>query len=265
MKIYILRNPFIDPYIDEYVRNAEYFLKQRGYTLEWVSECSDVQNKSAGIVFFFWTSFQQPLVTFPEHMYVLINTEQLTRPDQLKRVQTYLTDFPNMLYADYSTANLKILQTDRKCGHLPFVYHPVYAEKRPLPKHIALLFYGAMSDYRQEICIRHKATVVSTFGSARDRMIRLSKCVLNAHYNPSYQVFESMRIHHAIYLGTPVFLGDESLEEELVLSETAKKYLLKSPEVPPLSPLDPAEETEIGRRAIDTFISCLSLPTPTAP
>lgn len=265
MKIYILRNPYIDPYFDEYVDNMGYHFENRGYTMEKLDDPAYLENAEPSIVLFFWTSWKGDLHVFPQHTYVLVNTEQLTRPDQLKQVQGYLARYPCMLYADYSTANLKIVNTDHPSAHLPFVYRPFYTTFRPLAKQIPLLFYGASSDYRKNLCRQYNATVLALFGSGRDRMIRLSKCVLNIHCTTEYQVFESMRIYHAIYLGTPVFLGDESLEEDLVLSETAKKYLLTSPEVPDLPPLNPTEETEIGRQAIDRFISCLSLPTPTDP
>lgn len=265
MKIHILRNPYIDPYFDEYVDNMEYHFQKRGYTLEKLDNSLCLKNAESSIVLFFWTSWKGDLQVFPQHTYVLVNTEQLTRPDQLKQVEGYLANYPEMLYADYSTANLKIVKTDRRSAHLPFVYRPFYTTFQPLAKCIPLLFYGAPSEYRKKLCSQYKATVLALFGSARDRMIRLAECVLNVHCTPEYQVFESMRIYHAIYLGTPVFLGDESLEEDLVLSETAKTYILKSPQVSKLAPLDPTEETEIGRRAIDLFISRLSLPTPTAP
>lgn len=262
MKIHILRNPYIDPYFDEYVENMGYHFGKRGYTLEKIDNSPCLEHLESSIVFFFWTSWKGNLQTFPQHTYILVNTEQLSRPDQLKQVQGYLANHPEILYADYSTANLKILKADRLSAHLPFVYRPFYTTFQPLAKQIPLLFYGAPSDYRKDLCSKYNATVLALFGSSRDRMIRLSKCVLNVHCTPEYQVFESMRIYHAIYLGTPVFLGDESLEEDLVLSETAKKYILKTPEVPDLPPLNPTEETEIGRRAIDEFISRLSLPIP---
>jgi hypothetical protein len=265
MKIYILRDPFIDPYFDEYVENMGYHFENRGYTLEKIDRPLSLDTKDPSIVLFFWTSWKGDLHVFPQHTYILANTEQLTCPDQMKQVRDYLSRYPRMLYADYSTANLKLLNTDRPSAHLPFVYQPLYASFQPLPKQIPLLFYGTPSDYRKELCSKYGANVVALFGSARDRMIRLSKCVLNIHCTTDYRVFESMRIYHAIYLGTPVFLGDESLEEDLVLSDTAKQYLLTSSEVPTLPPIDPKEETEIGRRAIDSFISRLSLPRPKDP
>lgn len=265
MKIYVLWNPAIEGYFEEYVTNMGYHFKKRGYSIVWVSKSADLESADSGIVLFFWTSFREELKTFPQHTYILVNTEQLSRPDQLEQIRAYLAKHPELLYADYSTANLAVVNTDRPAAHLPFVYHPAYALERSLPKAIPLLFYGLQSDYRKEICSKYGAFVVSKFGRDRDRFIRMSKCVLNAHCDSTYQMFESMRVYHAIYLGTPVFVADSSHPETLILSDTAKKYILSSPNVPDLPPLNPTEELAIGEKAIDDFIFRLSLPTQTGP
>ena len=264
MKIYIVRAPFAHRYIVEYMQNAEYYFNRRGYTYVWLDTLEELPAEPS-IVFFFHTSYTRPLPQQTSHRIFLMNTEQLSNPVMLERMRDLLARHPFAGYVDYSMDNMERLNPACPHGWLPFVYHPSYAEKKPFPRVIPLLFYGWLSDYRKQLCEQYGATYVELYGDERDRKIRMSKCVLNAHFVQNYTIFESMRIHHAIFLGTPVFLPDCEPEKVSCLSDTAKKYLLKTPEVPDLPPLNPAEELERGNQAIDTFISCLSLPTPTAP
>lgn len=259
MRLYIVRAPFAHRYIVEYIHNAEYYL---GAIARWY-DSFDALPAEPGIVMFFYTSFLEPIRGYEAHRVLLVNTEQLTIPTNRMYVEKVLADHPSFSYVDYSMDNLEMLELKCPWAWLPFLYHPRYASVSPLNRIVPLLFYGWLSDYRKRLCDQYQAKHVELYGSERDRMIRMSKCVLNIHFSESHKVFESYRIHHAIFLGTPVFLADCEPERVSCLSDTAKMYLLKSPDVPALPPLNPTDELEIGRRIVATFISRLSLPTQT--
>jgi len=226
MHIALVRTPIVDIYIKEYVESLLYYLGTLGHT-SIVSTWEE--HPIADAYLYFHTAWYCPPPEMPRKV-VLVNVEQLTRPDYSAFTLDLLEKYPNMLYADYSTANLNIVRA--ACGRngfwLPYFYTPQLQCLSSTAKCIDLLFNGSMSDQRKALCDQYGATVLEVFGAARDAAIAQARCVFNCHYSTVYGIFESLRAYHSVYLGVPVFSPDASLPEECYLSPTNRKWLLST-------------------------------------
>lgn len=262
MHFAIVRRREVEPYAIEYYGAIAYYLREAGHE---VTVCIwDTLPETAEVILYFHSGFYG----IPDNVYlrgkhiVLMNTEQLTRKNYLEFTKKMLEVNPQMLYADYSTANLDILEDEFGWRGMWIPYMPIPGT--PIsnePRSTDLLFYGCMSSERAAICRKYGATVLSAFMHERDDAIRKARCVLNCHFNKEYRVFESMRVYQAIYLGTPVFVADESLPESCFLSANNQRYILKTLPVPDdLPPLDFTEEYVRSRIVIRSLLT-LFLPS----
>lgn len=270
MKFFIVRLRQVDAYAIEYYSALTYFLRDAGHKV--VTTTWETLPDTPGIILYFHSGFYgiPDDVNIRGRHIVLMNLEQMTRKNYRDFTIQMLTKYPQMLYADYSTANLDILEKELgwRGIWLPYFHHPQMAPPSTDPRTRDLLFFGCMSHERASICKQYGADVISAFLDERDREVRKSKCVLNCHYSKEYGVFESLRAYHAIYHGTPVFTPDESLPETCFLSASNRAYLLKTLPVPDdLPPLDFTEEHEKARFLVELFIQVFhpSSPTPTDP
>lgn len=257
MHFAIVRLRQVEAYAIEYYNAIAHYLREAGQTVS-ISTWEGLPD-DAHVILFFHTGFYgiPDDVNLRGKHIVLMNLEQLTRKNYLEFTKKMLEVNPQMLYADYSTANLDILESEMGwrgmwVPYMPVPDMPVSTESRSTE----LLFYGCMSHERASICRRYGATTISAFMEERDNAIRKAKCVLNCHFAKDYKVFESLRAYHAIYLGTPVFTADESLPECCFLSGNNQRYLLKTLPVPDdLPPLDFTEEYARSRIVVESLIN----------
>jgi hypothetical protein len=257
MKFVIVRLRQADAYLTEYCAALSYFLVEAGHTVhtstwETIPDYYDV-------VLYFHTGFYgiPDDVNLRGKHIVLINLEQMTRQPYLDFTKSLLKAYPQMLYADYSTANLDILEQELgwRGLWLPYFHSPSMPPPSTDSRTIPLLFFGCMSSGRSQICKQYDATVLHAFADERDAAIRKARCVLNCHYGKDYRVFESLRAYQSVYHGTPVFSADESLPETCFLSAANRAYLLKTLPVPDdLPPLNFDEEHAKARLLVETFI-----------
>lgn len=257
MKFVFVRLRQVDAYIVEYCTALTYFLEEAGHTVH-TSTWETLPDYFDVVLYFHTGFFKIPDdVNLRGKHIVLINLEQLTRRTYLDFTKEMLAEYPQMLYADYSTANLDILEADLgwRGIWLPFFHCPSMPPPSTESRTTPLLFFGSMSSERSQICKQYDATVISAFANERDAAIRTARCVLNCHYWKDYRVFESLRAYNAVYHGTPVFSADESLPETCFLSPTNRAYLLKTLPVPDdLPPLNFDEEHAKARLIVETFI-----------
>lgn len=266
MKFAIVRLRQVDAYAVEYYTALTYFLRDAGHTV--ITTTWDTIPDTIDVALYFHSGFYRipDDVNLRGRHVVLMNLEQLTRKDYLAFTKEMLTKYPQMHYADYSTANLDLMETTLgwRGSWLPYFHHPTMAAASTDPRTTAMLFYGCMSHERASVCKQYGASVITAFTEERDAAIRKAACVLNCHYSKEYGVFESLRAYHAIYHGTPVFTPDESLPETCFLSVSNRAYLLKTLPVPhDLPPLDFTEEHEKARMLVDVFTQVFHPSSPT--
>lgn len=251
VKFAIIRNRNVDRYIIEYVLGILHHINKSGNQAFLTTFDSAKNDYDVGIIVD--TEIQIPEDIDLTKKYVLLNTEQLTRPIIFHHVKSILDKYPSFLYADYSTANIKIMG---KGIWLPYFRNPSIKFDRTKPKIYDKVFIGAKSIERDQICKQYGARFIHAWSTERDNIIQQSNCQLNMHFNNEYNVLETMRIYHSIYLGTPVFILDNSLEEEIFLGKDAQKYMLRTPYVPANLPhLTFEEEDRKAMEIITNFIS----------
>jgi hypothetical protein len=111
---------------------------------------------------------------------------------------------------DYSPVNLAHLGHDR-ASVIPFLYCAELA--RPAAAWApgdALLFYGAITPYRQRVLDELRARgiavdVVFGYGATRDARMLRSRAVLNLHKSEDRSTFEPIRCFYPLINGVPVF------------------------------------------------------------
>jgi hypothetical protein len=269
MKFVIVRHRQVDAYSIEYYTAITYFLREAGHSVihtTWEGIPYDYD-----VVLYFHSGFYSIPEGFDitEGRIVLMNIEQMSRKDYRDFTINLLNKYPNMLYADYSTANIALVE--EQVSHIrgiwmPYFHNPAMKPPSTEPRKTDLLFFGCMSHERASLCKKYGATVITAFMDERDAAIRKAKCILNCHYSKDYKIFESLRAYHSVYLGTPVFTADESYDETCFLSERNQAYLLKALPVPDdLPELDFTEEDRKAKTIISHFINLFrpSSPTPT--
>lgn len=267
MKFAVVRLRQVDAYAIEYYSAITYYLRELGHSVihtTWESLPNDCD-----VILYFHSGMYR----IPEDQeltckqVVLMNIEQLTRKDYLEFTKEVLKKHPSMMYADYSTANMDIMRRELSIigRWIPYLHYPGMLPPSTEPRTNNLLFFGCMSHERASICKKYGATVITAFMDERDAAIRKAKCVLNCHFSKDYRIFESMRAYHSVYMGTPVFIADDSLSESCFLSERNQAYLLKALPVPDdLPELDFTDEDMRGRDIIRAFANSFrpSSPTP---
>lgn len=269
LRFAFIRNPDLDKYILEYTNPLFYYLKESGHgvipcTWDDLPETFDVG------LFFNLADTTVNALNNQDHLFVLMNIEQLTRSKLYTLAVEYFNECPNLLHVDYSSANIGILHDTvgiSNSFHLPPLHTPNMPKAKQYRKSersIDLLFYGSISDNRLSECIRYGATQINAFNDERDICVRESKAVLNTHYDETYNIFESLRVYDAIYNGTPVLVTDTSLPENHYLSDESMKYIVNRLEDIPeeLPRLDFVEENAKSRNIVDNFINFCHLSLP---
>lgn len=144
----------------------------------------------------------------PPRKTILYNLEPLAQPDHLVRwlMPDLLDLFRRYPVWDYSHANIEWLtsceRVPQSC-YVPIGYVPELTRIAPAPEDIDILFYGSVSDRRQEILDRLRTrgfrveALFGTYGEIRDSWIARSKIVLNVHSYDA-QPFQIVRISYLL-------------------------------------------------------------------
>lgn len=142
----------------------------------------------------------------------LLNTEQLTRHDELMMYEKYKLDDIKIHFFDYSMTNILILKgIGIEATHLPYAYNEEEMNKLKSmisnnEKKYDFAIVGAENGRRLDMVnkLRSKGfsvLVVQGWRDARDQTIATCKYLLNIHYNEHYMVFEELRCNRWLMAG----------------------------------------------------------------
>lgn len=156
--------------------------------------------------------------------FILYNTEQLTRHNQLERVFAFTNNNPECAELwDYSAANVRILaERGITAKHVPLRSSDSYVERLRSFQSAGQIydvgFSGTRSARRSAILDAlkekgHSVCLIQSWGEERD--VALAKCriILNIHYADDYNVFESARCVPWIEAGATV-ISEHSLDDD---------------------------------------------------
>ena len=155
--------------------------------------------------------------------YILYNTEQLTRKNQLERVlyEINLTS-PKEIW-DYSQANCDILKSYNIIAkHVPLKSPDYYIQQckawRSEGFKYDVGFCGGLSNRRIKILnalIDKGFSIggVKLFGESRDKALAQSRIHINIHNEDDFQIFEAARCDIWLCAGVPV-ISEHSLEDD---------------------------------------------------
>lgn len=154
--------------------------------------------------------------------YIFYNTEQLTRPECLKEVITFVKNFPPVEIWDYSSANASILQSvGITCKHVPLISPIWYIEKLKAMRQnfsFDVGFCGCLNKRRNDIfdALKNRGLVVNVvraYGYKRDEQLAKCRVLINIHYSESYKIFEQSRCEPWLQIGVPI-VSENSLDND---------------------------------------------------
>lgn len=145
---------------------------------------------------------------FPRNT-VIFNTEQLPENSAWNN-QVYKNVLDNNYIWDYSPINLDLVEHKNKSlidFHYENKLQRIDSEKE---KVIDLFFYGSLNNRRVDLIKKLESTGLrirvanNCYGIERDRILSVSKAVLNLHYYDS-QIFQQIRCFYPLINGIPIF------------------------------------------------------------
>ena len=153
---------------------------------------------------------------------VLINTEQLTRPEYKDSCVNYLKS--KCPIYDYSPENNSIMKN--KLTYFPYQYYDEEVNKlkdliNNEEKKYDIAFCGLPSVRRTDIINKliEKGITVngisSLWGVQRDKAIASCKILLNIHCNETYNVYETIRCDRWVFAGLPIISEDSIASDKL--------------------------------------------------
>jgi hypothetical protein len=172
----------------------------------------------------------------------IINLEQLSRSSMLSQyLSVYfrlIHIYPHLQLYDYIQGNIATLESLKISAKLlEYQYRHDEVEKLKSfcsagPKETDVVMVGCMSsDHRMNIfnCLKEKGVNVKMINNLweddRDREIAKAKILLNIHYNPEYQFFESLRCARWIFANKLVITETSGHSENYYLN----KYMMIEP------------------------------------
>jgi hypothetical protein len=158
----------------------------------------------------YWCIRRIPFVLLPCNAKIkFINTEQLTFPIKLAEYNLYAINGVEVY--DYSIENIKL---SGKGTYLPYTEIPEETAKlKQFLKQSKLYDFAVIGTPSTD---RHNAiqkiinrgyTVyhIRGWGDTRDQEVGKCKYLLNLHYNPDYQIYESIRCERWRFAGMPIY------------------------------------------------------------
>jgi len=172
----------------------------------------------------------------------MINLEQLSRPSMLSQYFTTFSrireSYPRLQLYDYIQGNIAVLKSlNISAKLLEYQYRHDEVEKLKRfctagPKETDVVMVGCMSsDHRMNIfnALRAKGVnaklINNLWEDDRDREIAKAKILLNIHYIPEYQFFESLRCARWIFANKLVITETSGHSENYYLN----KYMMIEP------------------------------------
>jgi hypothetical protein len=169
-----------------------------------------------------------PIILFIHHNlnrpYILYNTEQLTRKNQLEYFCTTAMHPNCMEVWDYSKANIEILSKCNIKAHyhppiMPNSYLSVLRSFRQQEIKYDIGFCGDITQRRMYIIDQlnkygyHILIISNMYGEDRDKQLATCKVLLNIHAHEDYQIFESARCEPWLAIGVSV-ISEQSLDND---------------------------------------------------
>ena len=211
MILYILCHNSTYGYFEDYILSLENILKYQFSITKILynqpSELECIINDNDRYLFFqVIPEILKTTLMYPHC--AVVNTEQLTRPEWLSSIRTYLES--GIAVYDYD------LYQSRMLGHpqhqyLPYPitlteYESLSQLLKQTPKIYDIAFCGALSPRREHILKTLRDLGVSIInvhghGLVRDKLIAQARVLLNIHYNDDYQIFEHLRCDRWIITG----------------------------------------------------------------
>ena len=159
---------------------------------------------------------------YPEK-YIMFNSEQLSRQDQLKNLIAEAAREGCVEVWDYSAANVSILAANGVVArHLPLQCSESYLSRlrayRAEGQIYDFGFCGAISRRRAAFINAFmmkgvRVHIVKSFGEERDRELAKCRVLLNFHYADDYKIFESARCEPWVTIGVPV-ISEHSIDND---------------------------------------------------
>lgn len=127
------------------------------------------------------------------HKGIVLNTEQLTN---LQKRQQFMRQMKNV-HVDYSSVNLRFSNVSNKF-FIPYQLNPKEIRHTDVPKLFDVVIVQPKSErriciYQQLVKRGFRCAIAQGWGDDRDDVIRRGKILLNIHFSPDYNVYESIR------------------------------------------------------------------------
>jgi hypothetical protein len=179
--------------------------------------------------------FMQTLPDIPNipnilnNIYIL-NTEQLTREEELNRIQCYIAN--NIKIIDYSKSNIYCLKSKNINNNILYIPYLVnYNEIYNYDKIYDIAYIGHFvneKSYRMNIInslnkSNIKTNEIKGFDIERDKLLFKYKILLNIHYDKKYNIFEQMRCNRCIF-NKVIVITQKSIDIDFEL----KEYIIES-------------------------------------
>jgi len=154
--------------------------------------------------------------------YIYVNTEQMTRKNQLERIINLCKTNKPREFWDYSIANCKILESHGiHAKHMPLFSPQWYLDKLKSWRNrieYDVGFCGAKSKRRQIIfdnleSMGIKVNIVKSWGETRDKELAKCRILINIHYADDYNIFEQARCEPWLAISVPV-ISEHSLDDD---------------------------------------------------
>lgn len=153
--------------------------------------------------------------------FILLNTEQITRPEYVK--QTIEVISGGLTIFDYSLENVDNIAV--MGGHPLLLRYQFNSEevdflKASSTQDVDVVFTGTLSPRRMHIIAELRkagvaVNVVDGWGKDRDKRLMRGKILLNIHYREDYMVYESIRCDRCLFAGM-IVVTEKSNRQDLV-------------------------------------------------
>jgi hypothetical protein len=155
--------------------------------------------------------------------YIYVNTEQMTRKNQLQRIIDLCKTNKPREFWDYSAANCKILESHGiHAKHVPLSSPQWYLEKLKSWRNdieYDVGFCGDVSSKRRQTILDDlktrgiKVNIVKEWGETRDKELAKCHILINIHFASDYNIFEQARCEPWLSIGVPV-ISEHSLDDD---------------------------------------------------
>lgn len=199
--IYIIGKENIYMYFEDYINS--FIDKLPNAKLVLYNNNEQIPNNNINSKFIFLQTIPDGILdrfNHSSHNIYLINTEQLSKPIETNRLNTY----PKFIKTiDYSKGNIKY--------YTDFIYPTKFIEYQinmkeiyNLPKNNNICIMYGLSPYRKHIIdkIRNKGynvDEISGWGQERDKKLFTYKIIINISQSEEYKLMEPLRCHRCIF------------------------------------------------------------------